>query len=177
MALRSEYAYFQRTTKTALEDKASFLQACILGTAFPLLLALKSHIMWRGSTWKNSLPCCKLKGAAFSLLTPTPLPEKNKRGHTRIPDDSKTRGHWCLGPKQEAELSLFQQRLGLLGGPGAKQSHVTQSSDGGSWTEKCGGRLWTRELPEASVAGAPRRSDPPGSLRTVRLDLPLASSA
>lgn len=82
------------------------------GKAFiPLPLAPRRHIMWSGSIWKNSLQCCKLKGAALFLLTPAPLPEKNKRGHTGNPDYSKAKSHWSLGPKQEAELPMFAGRL------------------------------------------------------------------
>lgn len=81
--------------------------------------------MWSGSIWKNSLQCCKLKGATLFLLTPAPLPEKNKRRHTRNPNYSRMKGHWSLGPKQEAELSMFAGRLDLSG-PGAERSSVTQ---------------------------------------------------
>lgn len=142
-------------------------------TALPLLLAPRRHIMWSGSIWKNSLQCCKLKGATLFLLTPAPLPEKKKKGHAGNPEHSKAKGHWALGPKQEAELGISARRLDLRRGPGAERGRVTQSCTGPSRRGQCGSRSPRQALTRPAALCGSCSCSPPSATQVKCVLWPL----
>lgn len=91
-SLWSKCAYFQRTTKTALGNKASFFRRASWAetTTLPSASASGRHVMWSGLMWKQFAMLRTQESRSFPAPSP-PLqpPAKNKRGHTRNPNYPK----------------------------------------------------------------------------------------